>query len=445
MTEDSAPAPQDAPIDWSTDAIVSRRDRYYAASQRKFVPYATPQIFERGSYQYLWDEKGTKYTDLLGMNLCISVGHAHPAVVAAVQEQAAKLTHCTTMFYHPVPAHYAEELTATMPRGHDWVVHFTNSGAEAADLALLMARGYTGNIDFLALRTGYHGATFGAQSMTGIAGFRHNVPQLGGVSFVAEPNQYRGVFGPGIEPYLDEVERAISSSTSGQVSGMMIETVQGYGGIVPMPKGYISGAFERVRAAGGLGIIDEVQSGVGRTGTSFWAFEDHDVVPDIVIMAKGIGNGIPLGAVVAKREIAEPMADKFLFHTYGANPVATAAGRAVLRAIEDEGLQENARTVGAALKARLQDLQQKYDVIGDVRGEGLMMAIELVKDRRTKEPDPETTAAVFEETRKHGLIASKSGPHRSVIRMCPPLCLSMEDVDQVAEGFDASFAAVQSQ
>ncbi len=430
------------PIDWSTEAIVSRRDRFYAASQRKFVPYETPQIFERGSYQYLWDEKGNKYTDLLGMNLCISVGHAHPAVVEAVSEQAAKLTHCTTMFYHPVPAHYAEELTATMPKGHDWVVHFTNSGAEAADLALLMARGYTGNIDFLSLRTGYHGATFGAQSMTGIAGFRHNVPQLGGVTFVSEPNQYRGVHGAGIAPYLDEVERAITSSTSGKVSGMMIETVQGYGGIVPMPKGYISGAFERVRAAGGLGIIDEVQAGVGRTGTSFWAFEAHDVVPDIVIMAKGIGNGIPLGAVVAKREIAEPMADKFLFHTYGANPVATAAGRAVLKVMETEKLQQNALKVGAALKERLADLQQKYEVIGDVRGEGLMLAIELVKDRRTKEPDPETTAAVFEESRKHGLIASKSGPHRSVIRMCPPLCLSMEDVDQVAEGFDASFAAV---
>ena len=299
--------------DWSAEAIVARRERYYAASQRKFVPYATPQIFERGSYQYLWDEKGNKYTDLLGMNLCISVGHAHPAVVAAVQNQAAKLTHCTTMFYHPVPAHYAEELAATMPPGHDWVVHFTNSGAEAADLALLMARGYTGNIDFLSLRTGYHGATFGAQAMTGIAAFRHDVPQLGGVTFVPEPNQYRGIFGRGVDPYLDEVERAIQASTSGRVAGMMIETVQGYGGIIPMPQSYIAGAFERIRAAGGLGIIDEVQSGVGRTGTAFWAFEDHDVVPDIVIMAKGIGNGIPLGAVVAKREIAEPMADKFLF------------------------------------------------------------------------------------------------------------------------------------
>ncbi|MFP6742304.1 MAG: aspartate aminotransferase family protein [Alphaproteobacteria bacterium] len=425
--------------DWSSDAIVARRDRYYAASQSKFVPYDTPQIFQRGQGQYLWDENGKKYIDLLAMNVCISVGHAHPEVVRAVTEQVSELTHCTTMFYHPVPAHFAEELAATMPAGHDWVVHFTNSGAEAIDLALLMARSCTGNVDMLSLRTSYHGATFGAQSLTGIAGFRHNVPQLGGVAFVAEPNQYRGVFGPGVEPYLDDIDSAIQHQTSGSLAGMIIEPVQGYGGIVAMPPGYLAGAFERVRAAGGLAIVDEVQSGFARTGDNFWGFQAHDVVPDIVVMAKGIANGIPLGAVVAKRGVAEAMADKFLFHTYGANPVSCAAGRAVLRIIADEGLQENARVVGAALKAKLQALQDKFDVIGDVRGSGLMVAIELVKDRKTREPDTETTARVFEQTRHHGLVVSKSGPHRSVLRLVPPLCLSLEDVEEVADKLERCF------
>jgi alanine-glyoxylate transaminase/(R)-3-amino-2-methylpropionate-pyruvate transaminase len=428
--------------DWSTDAIVARRDRYYAASQRKFVPYQTPLIFQRGQGQYLWDEAGNRYTDLLAMNVCISVGHAHPRVVEAVTEQVAQLTHCTTMFYHPVPAHLAEELAATMPPGPDWVVHFTNSGAEAVDLALVMARSHTGNTDMLSLRTGYHGATLGAQGLTGISGFRHDMPQIGGVAFVPEPNQYRGIFGTGVEPYLDEIDRTIHSATSGRLAGMIIEPVQGYGGIVEMPPGYMAGAFERVRAAGGLAIVDEVQSGFGRTGDNFWAFEADGVVPDIVVMAKGIGNGIPLGAVVARREIAECMADKFLFHTYGANPVACAAGRAVLQVIRDEGLQQNARVVGAALKARLVALAQKYPVIGDVRGRGLMLAIELVKDRATREPDTETTARVFEETRRQGIVVSKSGPHRSVLRMVPPLCLSMADIDPVAEALDRSFAAV---
>ncbi len=427
--------------DWATEAIVARRDRYYSASQRKFVPYETPLILKRGEGQYLWDEKGVRYIDLLGMNLCISVGHAHPRVVEAARQQMADLTHCTTMFYHPTPAHLAEELAATMPAGEDWVVHFTTSGAEAIDLALLMARSHTGHHDMLALRSSYHGATLGAQSLTGIAGFRHDVALPGGVSFVPEPNQYRGVFGEGVSAYLEEIDRIVHASTSGRLAGMIIEPVQGYGGIVPMPPGYLAGAFERVRAAGGLGIVDEVQSGFARTGDHYWAFEADGVVPDIVVMAKGIGNGIPLGAVVAKREVAECMADKFLFHTYGANPVACAAGRAVLRVIREERLQENARTVGAALKARLLALQNRFEIIGDVRGRGLMLAIELVKDRRTKAPDPGATARVFEETRKQGLILSKSGPHRSVLRMVPPLCLALADVDPVAEGLARSLEA----
>ena len=322
--------------DWSTDSIVGRRERYYAASQRKFVPYETPLILRRGERQYLWDEAGKRYTDLLAMNLCISVGHAHPEVIRAAQAQAADLTHCTTMFYHPVPTHLAEELAATMPKGPEWVVHFTNSGAEAIDLALLMARSFTGRIDFLSLSGGYHGATAGAQALCGISGFRHDVPQLGGISFVAEPHPYRGVFGPAPEPYLDEIERVIAHNTSGRLAGMVLEPVQGYGGIVPLPDGYVAGAAERVRAAGGLMVIDEVQAGFGRTGDHFWSFEAHGLVPEIVVLAKGIANGFPLGAVIAQRHVAEPMAEKFLFHTYGANPVSCAAGRAGLRVMAEE-------------------------------------------------------------------------------------------------------------
>lgn len=434
----SAPPAAAPPTDWSTATIVDRRDRYYAASQRKFVPYATPLIFKRGHGQYLWDETGKRYIDLLAMNVCVSVGHSHPRVVRAATEQMAELVHCTTMFYHPVPAHLAEELAATLPPGGEWVVHFTNSGTEATDLALVMARSFTRNADLLALRTSYHGATLGAQSVSGISAFRHPVPLPGAVSFVPEPNQYRGIFGAGVAPYLDEIDRVIHYTSSGRVAGMIIEPVQGYGGIVPMPAGYLAGAFERVRAAGGVAIVDEVQSGFARTGDHFWAFEADGVVPDIVVMAKGIGNGFPLAAVVARREIAESMGDKFLFHTYGANPVACAAGRAVLEVIREERLQQNAAAVGAALMARLHSLQQRYEVVGDVRGRGLMLAIELVRNRETRQPDPEATARVLEESRNQGLVLSKSGPHRSVLRMVPPLCLSMDDVDEVAEGLARS-------
>ena len=171
-----------------------------------------------------------------------------------------------------------------------------------------------------------------------------------------------------------------------------------------------------------------------------WGFQVDDVIPDIVVMAKGIGNGFPLGAVVAQRHIAAPMAEKFMFHTYGANPTSCAAGRAVLQVLRDEGLQQNARDVGGALLDRLNDLKGRHPAIGDVRGRGLMLAIEMVRDRKSKEPDPETTAAVFEACRDSGLILSKSGPTRSTLRMVPPLCLSLADVDQVAEGLDRAFS-----
>ena len=424
-------------LDWSLSAIAAKREQFFAASQRKFVPFKDPMIFRRGSMQYLWDEAGQKYIDLLGMNVCISVGHSHPKVVAAAMEQAKELTHCTTMFHHPVPAQLAEKLAETLPGGEDgeieWVAHFTNSGAEAVDLALVMARTYTGNLDILALRSAYHGPTSAAQSVTGISAFRH--PGLpGNVAFVTEPNQYRGEFGPSVEPYLLEIEKTIHCATRGRIAGMILEPVQGYGGIIEMPSGYMKGAAERVRAAGGLFIADEVQSGFARTGNNMWGFQADDIIPDIVVMAKGIGNGFPLGAVLARKEIAEPMRDKFLFHTYGANPTSCAAGLAVLEVIKEDGIQENAREVGSALLSRLRQLQQNCSGIGDVRGRGLMLAIELVKDRGTKEPDPETTFNVFEKCRDFGLILSKSGPHRSVLRMVPPLCLSMNDVDEVAEG-----------
>ncbi len=431
-------------IDWSTDAIIDKRDTYYAASQRAFVPYQKPLILKKGEMQYCWDEKGNKLIDLLGMNLCISVGHAHPKVVEAVTEQVKELTHCTTMFHHPVPAHLAEELAATMPKGHEWVVHFTNSGAEAIDLALMMARISTGNQDILALRNSYHGATYGAQAVTGVQGFRHNTSQIPNISFVTEPNQYRGIFGEGVDPYLEEIDRSIAYTTSGHLAAMIVEPVQGYGGIVPMPQGYLQSAADKVRAAGGLLIIDEVQSGFGKTGDAMWCFDHNGVVPDMMVIAKGLGNGLPIGALVTKKEIAESMAGKFLFHTYGANPVSCAAARAVLQVIKDDDLITNAKKVGAKIHEGLQQMKAHYDIIGDVRGRGFMQAIELVKDPVSKEPAPEHTAFVFERTREHGLILSKSGTFKNCLRMVPPLCLQEADVQPVLDAYEQSFTDLEA-
>ncbi|WP_119393163.1 aspartate aminotransferase family protein [Taklimakanibacter lacteus] len=426
--------------DWSTDGIIARRDTYYAASQRAFVPYKTPLIFKRGERQYLWDEQDRKYLDLLGMNVCISVGHAHPAVTQAVEAQIRELQHCTTMFYHPVPAHFAEELAARMPKGQDWVVHFTNSGTEAVDLALIMAQSFTGNIDMLALRNAYHGATIGAQSLTGISGFRHNIPLLGGIHHIANPDPYRGIFGDDTEAYLAEIDRTIQFATPGRLAGLIVEPIQGYGGIIELPRGYLKAATRKVRDAGGILIVDEVQSGFGRTGDNFWGFEHHGVLPEVVVMAKGIGNGFPLGAVVARRDVADALAKKFFFNTYGASPMACAAGRAVLKVIDDEKLQQNARAVGAALKEVLDRLHQKYEIIGEVRAHGLMLAVELVTDRKSKTPATKETAEIFEKTRANGIVVSKSGANRNILRMVPPMCIKMEDVALVEDALDRSLA-----
>ena len=426
-------------IDWSRSAILARRERHYAASQKSFMPYREPLVLARGERQYLWDEAGRRYIDLLGMNVCISVGHAHPAVNAAVQRQIGQLQHCTTMFSHPVPAQYAEELLARLPPGPDWVVHFTSSGAEAIDLALVMAQSHTRHIDVLALRNAYHGATLGAQSLTGIAAFRHAVPLLGGIHHIANPDPYRGIFGDDTQAYVDEVERTIAHATPGKLAALLVEPIQGYGGIVELPPGYLRAAAALVRAAGGIVIVDEVQSGFGRTGDHFWGFEAHDVMPEIVVMAKGIGNGFPLAAVVAQRAVADSLAGKFLFHTYGASPMACAAGRAVLQAIDDEGLQANARIVGRELHALLQRLQQRHPLIGQVRGRGLMQAIELVGDRTSKAPATAETAEIFERTREQGLIVSKSGALRNVLRLVPPLCLSLADLAEVEAALERSF------
>lgn len=427
-------------IDWSAEGIIARRDKYYAASQRAFMPYKTPLIFSRGEGQYLWDEKDRQYLDLLGMNVCVSVGHAHPEVTRAAEEQIRALQHCTTMFYHPVPAHFAEELAARMPKGHDWVVHFTSSGAEAIDLALIMAQTFTGNIDMLALRNAYHGATFGAQSLTGISGFRHNIPLLGGIHHIANPDPYRGIFGDDTEAYLAEIDRTIRYATSGKLAGIIVEPIQGYGGIIELPSGYLKSAVEKVHDHGGVCIIDEVQSGFGRTGDNFWGFEAHGVIPEIVVMAKGIGNGFPLGAVVAKREVAESVAKKFFFNTYGANPVSCAAGRAVLRVIDQEGLQANSARVGRRMKAVLERLHQKHEIIGDVRGYGLMLAIELVTDRKSKTPATKETADIFEKTRENGLVVSKSGTDRNILRMVPPMCIQEPDVERMEDALERSLA-----
>lgn len=424
--------------DWSYGAILDRRHAHMSPSLRTFTAYEKPIVLKRGLMQYVWDESDKKYLDCLAQNLCISIGHCHPLVNSEVKKQIDDLVHSTTMYYQAVPAHFAEELVSTFPDSEDWVVHFVNSGAEANDLALLMARLYTGNFDILALRNSFHGLHFAAMSLTGIQTCRHNVPPTPGILHVHNPDQYRGMHGPVVESYLKEIDVTINSSTPGNIAGYIAEPIQGFGGVMPLPAGYLAGAFERVRAAGGVCTVDEVQTGFSRTGENMWGFQSHGVVPDIIVMAKGIGNGYPLAAVAAKRDIAEAMAQKKFFNTYGSNPMACAAGRAVLRVIEDDRLMENARDLGAMLMKKLEELKGKYSIIGDYRGRGLMVGVDLVKDRSTKEPAFDEAARVAETAREKGLIVGRGGVFGNILRINPPLCIERHDIEFLAEVLDDS-------
>ena len=390
------------PLTADYQGVLDRRQRYLSPSLRTFVAFNKPVVLKKGSMQYVFDDTREKVSRLSWRRTSASVSGIATLLLMRKYENRWKRWYTVPpLSLNPVPAHFAEELTATFPAGEEWVAHFVNSGSEANDLALLMARVYTGNYEMLALRNSYHGLHFGAMNLTGTQSCRQKVPLGGGVLHVHNPDLYRGVYGDAADKYLQDIDEVILTSTPGQIAGMLIESIMGFGGVFPMPDGYLAGAFERVRAAGGVCIMDEVQSGFGRTGKHMWAFEKHGVTPDIVVMGKGIGNGYPLSAVVARREVAEAMAERKFFNTYGSNPVSCTAGRAVLRVIDEGNIMANVSEAGAHFEKRMAEVQEKFDVIGDVRGEGLMQAVELVKDRNTKEPATEEASRIAESCREN--------------------------------------------
>jgi alanine-glyoxylate transaminase/(R)-3-amino-2-methylpropionate-pyruvate transaminase len=409
-----------------------------------FLYYRTPLMLVEGSMQYVWDEQGRRYLDAIGGIATVSVGHCHPHVVAAVRRQNETLQHATTIYLHPNVAEYAERLTAHLP-GELKVCYFVNSGSEANDLALLMARAYTGSYDVIALRNGYHGGNASGMSVTSHSKWKFNVPHSFGVHHAVAPYPYRGAYGAD-DPdagrkYASDVQSLIEHATSGSVAGFIAESIQGVGGFVSYPAGYLAHAYAHVRAAGGVCIADEVQCGLGRSGSHFWGFEMQGVVPDIVTLAKGLGNGFPFGAVVTTPAIAAVLTRKAHFNTFGGNPVATAAGLAVLDVIERDGLQANCREVGGRLLAGLEQLKARHPAIGDVRGHGLMAALEFVRDRQTKEPAPDVCAQVVEHARELGLLVGKGGLWSQTIRMAPPMCLTAADADFIVAALDEAIAA----
>ncbi len=423
--------------------LVRKRQQFLSPSLATFPIYPDdPLVLVRGQGAHVYDDAGKRYLDCTGQNMCISLGFAHPVTLAMVSAQMQKLQHCTSLFYNEQPIAYAEELVQRMPPG-DWVVHLVNSGAEAIDLAYMMARAHTGHYDMVSLRNAYHGLHFGASGSTAFSPCRLPSASMQGFVQAMHPDQYKGSFGPdaGAGPYLKELERTIFSATTGRIAGMIIEPIQGFGGVVPMPPGYMREAFRITRAAGGVCISDEVQTGFGRMGSHYWGFQAHDAEPDIVVLGKGMGNGFPISAVVCRREIAQSFTQVRFFNTYGSNPVAVAAARSVLKVIDDEGLQANAQARGEQLLAGLARLQQRHALIGDVRGTGLIVGIEVVRDRATREPALEEGDRVQRRLREAGYIIVKGSATRNVFRINPALCMTAEDTEALLDAFDRALAA----
>ncbi|MFN2501673.1 MAG: aspartate aminotransferase family protein [Pyrinomonadaceae bacterium] len=404
--------------------------------------YREPLALVKGEGEYVWDDQGNRYLDCFGGVLTVSVGHANPRVNQAWTNQVGKIAHTSTLYANGPQGDLAEKLAEITP-GNLKKSFFTNSGTEADDTAILAAKLATGNNEIVVLRHSYAGRSATALSTIGHSTWKPIASQVPGIVHAMAPYCYRCPFGATPDncglACANDVEDLIQTTTTGEIAAFMAETILGVGGFIVPPKEYFPRVHEITKKYGGLFISDEVQTAWGRTGDKWFGIEHYGVQPDIITSAKGMGNGVPIGWTIATAEVA----DKFpglTFSTFGGNPVSMAVGLAVIREIEENDLRTNCRVVGDYFHDRLLELQQKYPLIGDVRGMGIMQAIELVKDPKTKEPHPQAVLTVFEETKRRGVLIGKGGLYGNVIRTGLMLNSSTNTVDELISALDAGLA-----
>ena len=424
------------------EEVIALRKKF--ANPAIFTLYKNPLMIVEGHMQWLFDETGRRYLDFYAGIVTVSCGHCHPKVVKAARDQLETLPHATTIYLHPNFALLAKKLASKMPPGLD-VTYITNSGSEANDLAISMARLFTGNRDIIAVRNAYHGNSPSARGLTSLSTWKFPEATGSDVHHAINPHFYRSPFSGTPEEVSSkaaaDIRELIRFSTPGKVAAFIMEPIQGAGGTTHGAKNYLKEAYAIVREAGGLCIADEVQTGFGRTGDHYWGFQNFDVVPDFVTMAKSLGNGAPIAAVTTRSDIAQALTQRIHFNTFGGNPVSTASALAVLDVIEEESLQQNAKERGAQVKAGLERLAKSHPVIGNVRGMGLMLGVELVRDPKTKEAAKQETADVLEATKEMGLLIGKAGIDGNILRVQPPLCITRDDVEFAIDVFDRAFTA----
>ncbi|XP_015263297.1 PREDICTED: alanine--glyoxylate aminotransferase 2, mitochondrial [Gekko japonicus] len=404
--------------------------------------YKRPLMLHQGHMQWLFDHEGRRYLDLFAGIATVGVGHCHPKVTAAAQKQLGRLWHTASVYMHPAIQEYMEKLTSRLPDPLKKVI-------------------YTRNFDIICFRGGYHGGSPSTMGLTSIGNYKHVLPNGSGCQTTMLPDVFNGPWGgnqcrdspvqtirkcscsPGSchakDHYIEQFKDTLATCVPKKIAGFIAEPIQGVNGAVQYPVGFLKEAFELVRERGGVCIADEVQTGFGRTGRHFWGFEGHGVVPDIVTVAKAIGNGFPMAAVITKAEIASSLAQGLPFNTFGGNPMACVVGSAVLDAIEEDGLQKNCEAVGTHLLLELAKLRDEFEIIGDVRGKGLMIGIQMVKDKESRQPLPaEEISEIFEDCKDMGVLFGKGGIHFQTFRIKPPLCITKEDADFAVEVFHAA-------
>lgn len=408
-----------------------------------FHYFEQPLIISHAKNQYVWDIDGNQYLDFFGGIVTVSVGHCNEEVNRKLHAQIDRLQHVSTVFANEPQAALAKKLAQITPAGKLTKSFFTNSGTEANEAAVLAARCYTGSTEIVALRYAYHGRSSLAMSMTAQSAWRLGPVTQAGIVHAVNAYCYRCPYGlsyPACEVRCaQDVEQVIKTTTSGRIAGFIAEPIQGVAGFVTPPKEYFPIVAETVKKYGGVFISDEVQTGWGRTGGKWFGIEQWGVQPDIITSAKGLANGSPIGVTIARPEIADSLRGATI-STFGGNPVTSTAAKAVIDFIEEHNLAINAAEVGAYFRGKLLDLQSKHPVIGDVRGMGLLQAIELVEDPVSKKPAAAQTVAVMEAARENRIIIGKGGLHGNILRFSPPLNISKSDVDEFTRLLDASLA-----
>ncbi|MCA6916208.1 aspartate aminotransferase family protein [Pectobacterium versatile] len=417
--------------------LTDKRNRVLGESYRLF--YRKPVHLVRGEGQYLWDADGKKYLDVY--NNVASIGHCHPVVIDAVHQQMTQLnTH--TRYLHERILDYSEQLLATAPAAINRAMYMC-TGSEANDLAIRVARAWSGGTGVIVSREAYHGTSDLTSGVSPALG--SGQPLAATTRLVPPPDAYR-VNAPDLGIWFaNEIQKQIDDMAAHGIkfAAFLADSIFSSDGVHPNPRGFLRPVVDVVHRNGGIFIADEVQPGFARTGDSFWGFARHDVVPDIITTGKPMGNGIPVSGLLAKSEVLAAFSDQIpYFNTFGGNPVAMAAAQAVLKVIHDEQLQEHSRVVGAQLLAELTTLQDKYACVGNVRGAGLFIGFELVSDRENKTPDKALALNLTEALRDNGVLTSVAGPYGNVLKLRPPLAFQKQDIDWLVGALDDCLGAL---